>query len=135
MNFTIVCDGGSLGNNTKGGGEGYGSFVIWPDIMTKKFMQHFGAGVTNNEAEYRILIVALEYLKATLENSGINLKETSVDVRTDSALVCGQLGANWKVKAANLLPLVAQANNLSRAFAAVNFIPTNRENIVKVLGH
>jgi ribonuclease HI len=135
MNFTIVCDGGSLGNNVAGGGEGYGSFVITPDIMTQRFTQHFGPKITNNEAEYMILTTALDYLKSVLYKQDIPLTRVSVDVLTDSQLIVGHLSNNWKISAKNLLPLVSSAQKLIREFKSVTFIQTPRAQIFKVLGH
>ena len=99
MNFTIICDGGSLGNNVAGGGEGYGSFVILPDVMTQRFTQRFGPKITNNEAEYMILTTALDYLKSVLYGQDIPLMRVSVEVQTDSQLIVGHLTKNWKITA------------------------------------
>jgi len=135
MNFTIVCDGGSLGNNVAGGGEGYGSFVILPDVMTRRFTQRFGPKITNNEAEYMILTTALDYLKSVLYGQGIPLMRVSVEVQTDSQLIIGHLTKNWKISAKNLLPLVISAQTLIREFKNVTFTQTPRTKIVQVLGH
>jgi ribonuclease HI len=135
MNFTIVCDGGSLGNNVAGGGEGYGSFVITPDIMTQRFTQRFGPKITNNEAEYMILTTALDYLKSVLYKQDISLMRVSVEIQTDSQLIIGHLTKNWKISAKNLLPHVVCAQSLIREFKSVTFTQTPRAKIVQVLGH
>jgi ribonuclease HI len=135
MNFTIVCDGGSLGNNVAGGGEGYGSFVILPDVMTQRFTQRFGPKITNNEAEYMILTTALDYLKSVLYKQDISLMRVSVEVQTDSQLIVGHLTKNWKISAKNLLPLIVQAQSLIREFKSVTFTQTPRAKIFKTLGH
>ena len=56
--LTIVFDGGSLGNP----GKGYGSYRLRPPggEWEAAVRLDFGGGVTNNEAEYRSLLGALE---------------------------------------------------------------------------
>jgi ribonuclease HI len=135
MNFTIICDGGSLGNNVAGGGEGYGSFVILPDVMTQRFTQHFGSKITNNEAEYMILETALDYLKSVLYGQDAPPMGASVEVQTDSQLIIGHLTKNWKISAKNLLPHVVHVQSLIREFKSVTFTQTPRARIVQVLGH
>jgi ribonuclease HI len=133
--YTIVCDGGSLGNNVKGGGEGYGSFIITPDICPMRFTQHFGPKITNNEAEYLIIITALEYLKSVIGKGNIPLKEIEVTIHTDSQLVVGHLTQNWKISAKNLLPHVARVSNLIHEFGKVVIMKVERAYVFKTLGH
>ncbi len=59
---------------------------------------------TNNQAEYRAIIAALE--KAT--KAGIR----QVDIRSDSELVVRQLNRQYRVKSASLKPLYQQAKQL-----------------------
>jgi ribonuclease HI len=56
---------------------------------------------TNNEAEYRALLWGLERARAK------NTDE--VEIRTDSELLARQLDGSYRVKAAHLKPLHAQA--------------------------
>jgi ribonuclease HI len=135
MLYTIFCDGGSLGNNDKTKpSEGYGSFIIKPEIMERRFMQRF-ASYTNNEAEYAALIAALDYLKSECEVRGINNREQDVLVRTDSQLVIGQLSKNWKVKAANLMPFIIRAQDKMHWFKSVTFNHISGVEMKKILGH
>ncbi len=135
MLYTIYCDGGSLGNNDKSKpSEGYGSFIIKPDIMEQRFMQQF-ASYTNNEAEYAALTVALSYLKAACGVRGIDYREQDVLVRTDSQLVIGQLSKNWKVKALNLIPFITRAQDEMRWFKSVTFSHISGVEMKKILGH
>lgn len=135
MLYTIYCDGGSLGNNDKSKpSEAYGSFIIKPEIMEQRFMQRFG-DYTNNQAEYGAVIVALHYLKSACEVRKINYREQNVLIRTDSQLVIGQLSKNWKVKSANLLPLIAKAHEGMRCFKSVKFEHISGVEMKKILGH
>ena len=63
---------------------------------------------TNNEAEYRALIAALE------EAKGLGGRE--VEVRADSELVVMQVTGRYRVKAPNLKPLYAKVRELLASF-------------------
>ena len=63
---------------------------------------------TNNEAEYRALIAALEEAKA--------LGGREVEARADSELVVKQVTGRYRVKAANLKPLHAKVRELLASF-------------------
>ncbi len=56
---------------------------------------------TNNEAEYRAVIVALEKARA--------LGASQIELRSDSTLLVNQLNGRFKVKAEGLRPLHLQA--------------------------
>jgi ribonuclease HI len=76
----------------------------------------FGRGVTNNEAEYRTLIVGLKDLVGRIQRAGKSPSGYSLLVHTDSQLMVGQLTQGWQVKAANLRHLVDEATSLVAAF-------------------
>jgi len=63
---------------------------------------------TNNEAEYRAVIIALE--------EAHKLGAEEVEVRTDSQLVAMQLLGRYQVKAAKLKPFFEKARSLLRGF-------------------
>ena len=60
---------------------------------------------TNNQAEYRAIIAALE--------KALSLGANQVDVRSDSELVVSQLNGRDRVKQASLKPLYQQVTQLS----------------------
>ena len=106
-NFIITADGGSLGNGTKDS-VGYGSFFVErvnPKTKSKQFRHTFGAGITNNEAEYMIVIEALKLIQSVLEASGESVINTSILIKSDSALVIGQCSLGWKIKVDHLRSL------------------------------
>lgn len=70
----------------------------------------FGIG-TNNQAEYRALILGLRHALA----AGV----TDVTVHGDSQLILRQLEGRYKVKNAELKPLHAEAARLLRQFGSV----------------
>lgn len=128
--FQIVFDGGSLGNP----GKGYGSF----EIMSAGEVYHgpqrleFGDRITNNQAEYMALIGALEWLRDDL---GEERKKATVRILGDSRLVVNQVNGTWKVKHANMIPLVDKVKKLFREFGRCTIEWHPREKSVERLGH
>jgi hypothetical protein len=67
----------------------------------------------------------------------------SLAVHVDSHLLVGQLAQGWKIKAANLRPLVDEAAALIQAFGrcdpstllGTGLVKVPRAEIVRVLGH
>ena len=90
MKLKIFTDGGSRGNP---GDAGIG-IVVYNVETNKVIFEHSGfIGVaTNNEAEYKALLKALEWLSENKKNT------ESVDFFLDSKLVVEQINKNWKIK-------------------------------------
>jgi len=63
---------------------------------------------TNNQAEYRAIIAALE--------SAISLGAGQVDIRSDSELVVRQINGRYRVKNAALKPLYQEVKRLQSRF-------------------
>ncbi len=130
--FVIVFDGGALGNP----GRGYGSFKITGpagDVALERLnFDHISLQVTNNQAEYRSLIAALELL---LERLGPAASRSTVIVNGDSLLVINQLLGSWKVKNADLRPLYERAKSLLSKFGRTQLAWHGRANSVRLLGH
>lgn len=59
---------------------------------------------TNNQAEYRAIIAALE--------NAIRLGASQVDIRSDSELLVRQINGQYRVKKASLRPLYLQVKQL-----------------------
>jgi len=68
---------------------------------------------TNNQAEYRALLAALEKAK--------DLHATHVACYLDSELVVKQMNGDYKVRAKNLAPLFLKIWNLSHDFSSISF--------------
>jgi ribonuclease HI len=125
----VVFDGGSLGNP----GRGYGSYRLrlddgdWRPAVR---IEH-GARVTNNEAEYRTLVAALEALAGTVDDPA----DTALEVFGDSQLVIYQLDGSWKVRAGNLAADHARARALLARFGRVKLCWQPRSRSVALLGH
>lgn len=130
MAFSIVFDGGSLGNP----GKGYGSFEITSDGEPYHFVNRmpFGDNLTNNQAEYMALIEALTWLANDLNDRRSDAKVT---IYGDSKLVINQVNGTWKVKNANMVPLVRKTKELLRQFGSSTVEWHPRSESVDRLGH
>jgi ribonuclease HI len=128
--ITVLCDGGCLGNHTAGKtGQAYGSFIFVGESLVRN-LKSFEAGLTNNDAEYLIIIAALETLRARGRAA-----DTDVTIQTDSALVIGQMTQNWKVKAPNLLKHIIALQEEMKHFRSVRFEKVSGNSVKKILGH
>lgn len=74
---------------------------------------------TNNEAEYRAAIAALE--------GALGLGATSVELRMDSELVVRQLTGRYRVRNPRLAPLFARLLDLRSRFERVSVVHIPRE--------
>jgi len=103
-------DGGARGNP---GPAGYGVRIEQPDgTLIEEFSEAIGIA-TNNVAEYRGLVAALEWAKAR--------GYTKVHVRSDSLLLVQQMLGRFKVKHPGLQPLHASARLLAHEIGRVTF--------------
>jgi ribonuclease HI len=135
MEFVITCDGGSRGNGTEVA-HGYGSYMInAPGNIGNIHSLDFGGGITNNEAEYKALIGALNHISGAFLAVAADLKTIKLTIRTDSQLVVGHLSKGWKIKAHNLIPLAVKASSLCSQFASVEFEQISGEEMKSILGH
>lgn len=95
----IFCDGGSRGNP----GQGACAFVAYDD--NNKILHEEGkflGVVTNNEAEYSAVILALSNLS--------DLRQ--INFFLDSLLVVNQLNGLWKIKEPRLRELLLKVRSL-----------------------
>ena len=131
--YTIVFDGGSLGNP----GQGYGSYALVrnKDGRIRKKRLTFGDQDTSNQAEYQALIASLEDLVGTILKAGRSPRDFSVEIRGDSRLILRQLEGSWKTKSLHLMELRDRAEELLTQFGAAELTWQPREETVKVLGH
>ena len=103
-------DGGARGNP---GPAGYGVRIEGKDgALVEEFAESIGVA-TNNVAEYRGLIAALEWAKRH--------GRRAVLVRSDSLLLVQQMLGNYKVKNAGLHSLHAKARLLANEVGRVTF--------------
>jgi ribonuclease HI len=114
--IVAYIDGGARGNP---GPAGYGVRVEQSDgSLIEEFGESIGVA-TNNVAEYRALVAALEWARAH--------GHTAVHVRSDSLLLVQQMQGNFRVKNAGLQPLHAKAHQLAHAIGHVTFEHVGRD--------
>lgn len=130
--FRIVFDGGSRGNP----GPSYGSYVLQESGKQPARPVKIELGqATNNEAEYLILVAALESLLSVLELLDRSSAQTTIEILGDSQLVINQLRGDWKAKNDRLRALRDRVHNLLMHFKHVDLNHQNREDSVDILGH
>jgi ribonuclease HI len=114
--ITAYIDGGSRGNP---GPAGYGVRIEGPGGgLVTEF--HASIGITtNNVAEYRALLAALQY--------ALDHGHRNVLVRSDSQLLVNQMLGLYRVKHPGLQPLHAQARLLAGRLGRVRFEHVRRE--------
>jgi probable phosphoglycerate mutase len=110
-NVTIAyIDGGARGNP---GPAGYGVRIEQPDgTLVEEFCEAIGIA-TNNVAEYRGLVAALDWAR----QHGYK----QLHVRSDSLLLVEQMRGRFKVKHPGLQPLYAKARLLAHEIGRVTF--------------
>jgi ribonuclease HI len=109
-------DGGARGNP---GPAGFGVRIERADgTLVDELHESIGIA-TNNVAEYRGLIAALEWARAH--------GETEVLLRSDSLLLVQQMLGNYKVKHPGLQPLYAKARLLAQDVGRVRYEHVRRE--------
>lgn len=114
--ITAHVDGGARGNP---GPAGYG--VVITDESGRviaELAEDIGIA-TNNVAEYRGLIAALEWAR--------DRGHTRVHVRSDSELIVRQMIGRYRVRHPGLLPLYQQAQRLAAEIGHVTFQHVPRE--------
>ena len=108
--LVAYIDGGARGNP---GPAGFGVRIEQPDgTLVEEFSEAIGVA-TNNVAEYRGLLAALEWARAH--------GHRALHVRSDSLLLVQQMLGNYKVKNAGLQPLHARARLLAHDIGRVTF--------------
>lgn len=110
------CDGAARGNPGPGAA---GVVLTGSDGCETPLGEYLGPAVTNNQAEYRAVILALTECRRR--------GAARVNLFLDSELVARQLEGRYRVKDAKLIPLHAQADRLRRSFAAVEIRHVPRE--------
>ena len=109
--LTIFTDGGARGNP---GPAGIGVFIEG----VGEYKKYIGE-TTNNQAEYKAVILALEKAK--------DLGAEELDFYLDSELVVKQLKREYRVRDEGLATLFVKVWNLCTEFKKVNFTHVRRE--------
>jgi len=114
--ITAHVDGGARGNP---GSAGYGAVITNENGETLAEL-YAGIGTsTNNVAEYRGLIAALEWA----QQHGVE----RLHIKSDSLLIVQQMLGNYRVKNEGLMPLHQRARQLAAKIGSVTFEHVRRE--------
>lgn len=116
MKLISYTDGGARGNP---GPAGIGAVIYNEDKKILAEISEYLGETTNNQAEYRALIAALEKAR--------DLGADELDCFLDSELVVKQLNREYKVKNKELAPLFLKIYNLSQGFRKITFTHVRRE--------
>jgi ribonuclease HI len=108
MLLNIYIDGASRGNP---GPAGIGAVIMDSKGSTLRNIKEYLGETTNNIAEYRALIRAL--------NEAMSLKAQEININTDSRLLVNQLNKSYKVKDANIKSIYNEALQLIDKFDKV----------------
>lgn len=124
MKLVINTDGGARGNP---GPAGIG--VVVADELGKTIGLHkqYIGEATNNVAEYKALILALQKAEMGLRAKGEGLSDAELKIQMDSELIVRQMQGRYKIKEPTLKLLAQEALLLIRKFKNVEFSHVPRE--------
>jgi len=114
--ITAYIDGGARGNP---GPAGYGVHVVDDQGNTLAEIYEGIGHATNNVAEYRGLLAALEWSVAH--------GQTRVHIKSDSLLLVQQINGVYRIKHEGLIPLYRQARHLMAKVGRVTVEHVRRE--------
>ena len=112
----IYTDGGSRGNP--------GPSAIGVVLGDKEYSELIGVA-TNNEAEYQAVIFALKKAKSLFGKKAV--KNTEMEIKSDSELLIKQLNGEYKILEPKIQSLFLKVWNLKIDFGKVKFISISRE--------
>ena len=115
--ITIYTDGGSRGNP----GAAAAGVVFYNEKgqSFKKYSQYLGESLTNNEAEYLAVILALKKFKQLFGKKITKVSE--VQIKSDSELLVKQLRGRYKVIEPKIQSLFLSLWNLKLDFKKIKF--------------
>ncbi len=124
MKLIVNTDGGARGNP---GPSGIG--VVIADDAGKIISSHkkYIGEATNNVAEYKALILALEETGKGIRAKGLGLSDVLLEIRMDSELIVRQMQGRYKIKEPTLKLLAQEVIKLKNEFSSVEFIHIPRE--------
>jgi len=120
--YILNTDGGSRGNP---GPAAAGIVLRSGDGEVLKTASRYLGETTNNQAEYRALLLGLEI--ASTIDPRISLADVEIEILMDSELIVRHMQGKYKVRAKDLIPLYEAALELVNKFGSVKFEHVVRE--------
>ncbi|NIP37560.1 MAG: ribonuclease HI family protein [Candidatus Dadabacteria bacterium] len=116
--YSIFTDGASRGNPGK---SGIGVVIKDQSNNTVKEIKKYFPKLTNNQAEYKALLLSLDYLTT-------NDIDLPVKFFTDSQLLANQINGKWKVKHPDIAVLFKEAKALISRLSSfeISYIPREK---------
>jgi ribonuclease HI len=111
MKLILYTDGASRGN------PGPAAFGVVLANTRRQVVAEYGRRLgiaTNNEAEYRGLLAGMD--------TAVAKGATELEIRLDSELLVLQLEGDYRIRAANLKPLYAEAKKKLKCFKRVKIV-------------
>src|SRR5580704_15478032 len=124
MNLTINTDGGARGNP---GPAGIGVAIADEQGNIISTHKNYISEATNNVAEYKALILALEQSMELSKVKGQMSNVVTLQIRMDSELIVRQMQGKYKIKEPTLKVLAGEVLVLIKNFKAVTFKHIPRE--------
>jgi len=105
-NILLIVDGGSKGNPGPIYGAYYFEIPVDDTLMVRgPYIIPFGIDGTNNEAEYKAMILGLDKLGEALDKLHIEPSDYNIAMLSDSSLAVNQILENCQIKAKKFKPL------------------------------
>jgi len=121
--IVIRTDGGALRNP----GPAASAFVVENGERIMCLHSEYIGIATNNVAEYKAVIMALEYVK---EKFGTE----EILIFSDSQLMVKQLNGEYKVKASGIIPLYSRAKKMMNEMNVfINWVPRSENKMADSL--
>lgn len=120
--LNVFTDGGARGNP---GPAGIGVIIKDRQKTIFSYCAYIGQA-TNNEAEYRALEKAFDWLS---QNRSLLAGFDCLNCYLDSLLVVSQLSGRYKIKAINLMNFITKIKNIEKSLSIevfYHYIPRNK---------
>ena len=118
MRISIYTDGAARGNP----GPSASGYAIYKGRQALHGHSEYNGRATNNYAEYRAIILALEWCASNLQG-----QEPEMELYSDSELVIRQINGSYKIKSTSLKPLNEKVRSLVKKLKGIKFYNVSRE--------
>lgn len=117
--LVIYTDGAARGNP----GESASGYLVYRNAKVLHRHSKYNGIATNNYAEYKAILLALEWCISNIDDHF----ELLIELYSDSELVVKQLNKSYKIKSVSLKPINEKIVDLTKNFRKVSFKNVRRE--------